>query len=145
MVSIQLGHLRRPPAADRFFGFSVGNDMRAAPRYAGVFVGPVSTSDCSNRSTPDGQAFHVTLPPPFSPKPSSGRRFLVPKENFLDHLVKTHAETNFYDPTILHWARQTYPTHRSCIGQPLIRSSKVQHSVAATEAQTNPLQLRARS
>lgn len=104
--------------ADRLFGF-VGNDNESGTSLRGrVQIGPVSTSDCPTAVPPDGQAY-VKLPPLLSPKPSSGRRFLVSKEDFPNPPSENTRRDRLYDPTKSSLGEATYPTHRSCIGQPL--------------------------
>jgi len=136
--------LKEASAADRLFGF-VGNDNESGTSLRGrVQIGPVSTSDCSTAVPPDGQAY-VTLPPLLSPKPSSGRRFLVPKENFPDSPSKNTRRDQLYDPDYSSLGEATYPTHRSCIGQPLDKIIE-KFSTSGGDLKTNEsLQLRARS
>ena len=111
-------NLNEASAADRLFGF-VGNDNESGASLRGrVQIGPISTSDCSTAVPPDGQAY-VTLPPLLSPKPSSGRRFLVPKENFPHPPSKNTRRDQLYNPDYSSLGEASYPTHRSCIGQPL--------------------------
>ena len=110
--------LTEASAADRLFGF-VGNDNESGTSLRGrVQIGPVSTSDCPTAVPPDGQAY-VKLPPLLSPKPSSGRRFLVSKEDFPNPPSENTRRDRLYDPTKSSLGEATYPTHRSCIGQPL--------------------------
>lgn len=110
--------LAEASAADRLFGF-VGNEEKNGTSLHGrIQIGPVSTSGCSSVVPPEGQAY-ITLPPLLSPKPSSGRRFLVPKENFPNPPSKFTRRDRLYDPSFSSLGEATYPTHRSCIGQPL--------------------------
>ena len=136
--------LTEASAADRLFGF-VGNDNESGTSLRGrVQIGPVSTSDCSTAVPPDGQAY-VTLPPLLSPKPSSGRRFLVPKENFPDSPSKNTRRDQLYDPDYSSLGEATYPTHRSCIGQPLDKIIE-KFSTSGGDLKTNEsLQLHVRS
>lgn len=136
--------LTEASAADRLFGF-VGNDNESGTSLRGrVQIGPVSTSDYSTAVPPDGQAY-VTVPPLLSPKPSSGRRFLVPKENFPDSPSKNTRRDQLYDPDYSSLGEATYPTHRSCIGQPLDKIIE-KFSTSGGDLKTNEsLQLRARS
>ena len=136
--------LTEASAADRLFGF-VGNDNESGTSLRGrVQIGPVSTSDCSTAVPPDGQAY-VTLPPLLSPKPSSGRRFLVPKENFPDSPSKDTRRDQLYDPDYSSLGEATYPTHRSCIGQPLDKIIE-KFSTSGGDLKTNEsLQLHVRS
>ena len=136
--------LTEASAADRLFGF-VGNDNESGTSLRGrVQIGPVSTSDCSTAVPPDGQAY-VTLPPLLSPKPSSGRRFLVPKENFPDSPSKNTRRDQLYDPDYSSLGEATYPTHRSCIGQSL-GSIIEKFSTSGGDLKTNEsLQLHVRS
>ena len=136
--------LTEASAADRLFGF-VGNDNESGTSLRGrVQIGHVSTSDCSTAVPPDGQAY-VTLPPLLSPKPSSGRRFLVPKENFPDSPSKNTRRDQLYDPDYSSLGEATYPTHRSCIGQPLDKIIE-KFSTSGGDLKTNEsLQLHVRS
>lgn len=136
--------LKEASAADRLFGF-VGNDNESGTSLRGrVQIGPVVTSDCSTAVPPEGQAY-VTLPPLLSPKPSSGRRFLVSKENFPDPPSKNTRRDQLYDPDHSSLGEATYPTHRSCIGQPLDKIIE-EFSTSGGELKTNEsLQLRVRS
>lgn len=136
--------LTEASAADRLFGF-VGNDNESGTSLRGrVQIGPVSTSDYSTAVPPDGQAY-VTVPPLLSPKPSSGRRFLVPKENFPDSPSKNTRRDQLYDPNYSSLGEATYPTHRSCIGQPLDKIIE-KFSTSGGDLKTNEsLQLHVRS
>lgn len=136
--------LTEASAADRLFGF-VGNDNESGTSLRGrVQIGPVSTSDYSTAVPPDGQAY-VTVPPLLSPKPSSGRRFLVPKENFPDSPSKNTRRDQLYDPDYSSLGEATYPTHRSCIGQPLDKITE-KFSTSGGDLKTNEsLQLHVRS
>lgn len=136
--------LTEASAADRLFGF-VGNDNESGTSLRGrVQIGPVSTSDYSTALPPDGQAY-VTVPPLLSPKPSSGRRFLVPKENFPDSPSKNTRRDQLYDPDYSSLGEATYPTHRSCIGQPLDKIIE-KFSTSGGDLKTNEsLQLHVRS
>lgn len=136
--------LTEASAADRLFGF-VGNDNESGTSLRGrVQIGPVSTSDYSTAVPPDGQAY-VTVPPLLSPKPSSGRRFLVPKENFPDSPSKNTRRDQLYDPDYSSLGEATYPTHRSCIGQPLDKIIE-KFSTSGGDLKTNEsLQLHVRS
>lgn len=136
--------LKEASAADRLFGF-VGNDNESGTSLRGrVQIGPVSTSNCSTAVPPDGQAY-VTVPPLLSPKPSSGRRFLVPKENFPDSPSKNTRRGQLYDPDYSSLGEATYPTHRSCIGQPLDKIIE-KFSTSGGDLKTNEsLQLHVRS
>ncbi|MDK7340227.1 TIGR03986 family CRISPR-associated RAMP protein [Pauljensenia sp. UMB0018B] len=136
--------LKEASAADRLFGF-VGNDNESSTSLRGrVQIGPVSTLDCSIAVPTDGQAY-VTLPPLLSPKPSSGRRFLVPKENFPDPPRKNTRRDQLYDPDYSSLGEATYPTHRSCIGQPLDKIIE-KFSTSGGDLKTNEsLQLHVRS
>jgi len=136
--------LKEASAADRLFGF-VGNDNESGTSLRGrVQIGPVSTSDCSTGVPPEGQAY-VTLPPLLSPKPSSGRRFLVSKENFPDPPSKNTRRDQLYDPDYSSLGEATYPTHRSCIGQSL-GSIIEKFSTSGGDLKTNEsLQLHVRS
>lgn len=136
--------LTEASAADRLFGF-VGNDNESGTSLRGrVQIGPVSTSDCSTGVPPEGQAY-VILPPLLSPKPSSGRRFLVSKENFPDPPSKNTRRDQLYDPDYSSLGEATYPTHRSCIGQSL-GSIIEKFSTSGGDLKTNEsLQLHVRS
>ena len=136
--------LKEASAADRLFGF-VGNDNESGTSLRGrVQIGPVSTSNCSTAVPPEGQAY-VTLPPLLSPKPSSGRRFLVSREDFPNPPSKNTRRDRLYDPNESSLGEATYPTHRSCIGQSL-DSSIEKFSTSGGDLKTNEsLQLRARS
>lgn len=136
--------LNEASAADRLFGF-VDNDNESGTSLRGrVQVGPVLTSDCSTALPPEGQAY-VTLPPLLSPKPSSGRRFLVPKENFPNPPSKNTRRDQLYDPDYSSLGEATYPTHRSCIGQPLDKIIE-KSSTSGGDLKTNEsLQLHVRS
>jgi hypothetical protein avisC_11520 len=136
--------LTEASAADRLFGF-VGNDNESGTSLRGrIQIGPVSTSDCSTAVPPDGQAY-VTLPPLLSPKPSSGRRFLVSKEDFPNPPSKNTRRDHLYDPNKSSLGEVTYPTHRSCIGQSL-GSIIEKFSTSGSDLETNEsLQLHVRS
>ena len=136
--------LTEASAADRLFGF-VGNDNESGTSLRGrIQIGPVSTSDCSTAVPPDGQAY-VTLPPLLSPKPSSGRRFLVPKKDFLKPPSKNTRRDRLYDPKESSLGEATYPTHRSSIGQSL-GSIIEKFSTSGGDLKTNEsLQLHVRS
>lgn len=136
--------LKEASAADRLFGF-VGNDNESGTSLRGrVQIGPVSTSNCFTAVPPDGQAY-VTLPPLLSPKPSSGRRFLVSKEDFPNPPSENTRRDRLYDPKKSSLGEATYPTHRSCIGHSL-DSIIEKFSTSGGDLKTNEsLQLRARS
>lgn len=136
--------LTEASAADRLFGF-VGNDDESGTSLRGrIQIGPVSTSDRSIAVPPDEQAY-VTLPPLLSPKPSSGRRFLVSKEDFPNPPRKNTRRDRLYDPNKSSLGEATYPTHRSCIGQSL-GSIIEKFSTSGGDLKTNEsLQLRVRS
>lgn len=136
--------LKEASAADRLFGF-VGNDNESGTSLRGrVEIGPVSTSNCSTAVPPEGQAY-VTLPPLLSPKPSSGRRFLVSREDFPNPPSKNTRRDRLYDPNESSLGEATYPTHRSCIRQSL-DSIIEKFSTSGGDLKTNEsLQLRARS
>ncbi|WP_314975609.1 TIGR03986 family CRISPR-associated RAMP protein [Actinomyces bouchesdurhonensis] len=136
--------LKEASAADRLFGF-VGNDSESGTSLRGrVQIGPVSTSNCSTAVPPEGQAY-VTLPPLLSPKPSSGRRFLVSKEDFPKAPSKNTRRDRLYDPDKSSLGEATYPTHRTCIGQSL-DSIIEKFSTSGGDLKTNEsLQLRVRS
>ena len=136
--------LTEASAADRLFGF-VGNDNESGTSLRGrVQIGPISTSDCSTAVAPEGQAY-VTLPPLLSPKPSSGRRFLVPKKDFLKPPSKNTRRDRLYDPKESSLGEATYPTHRSSIGQSL-GSIIEKFSTSGGDLKTNEsLQLHVRS
>ena len=136
--------LTEASAADRLFGF-VGNDNESGTSLRGrIQIGPVSTSDCSTAVPPDGQAY-VTLPPLLSPKPSSGRRFLVSKEDFPNPPSKNTRRDHLYDPNKSSLGEATYPTHRSSIGQSL-GSIIEKFSTSGGDLKTNEsLQLHVRS
>lgn len=136
--------LTEASADDRLFGF-VGNDNESGTSLRGrIQIGPVSTSDCSTAVPPDGQAY-VTLPPLLSPKPSSGRRFLVPKKDFLKPPSKNTRRDRLYDPKESSLGEATYPTHRSSIGQSL-GSIIEKFSTSGGDLKTNEsLQLHVRS
>lgn len=136
--------LKEASAADRLFGF-VGNDNESGTSLRGrVQIGPVSTSNCSTAVPPEGQAY-VTLPPLLSPKPSSGRRFLVSREDFPNPPCKNTRRDRLYDPNESSLGEASYPTHRSCIGQSL-DSIIEKYSTSGGDLKTNEsLQLRARS
>ena len=136
--------LTEASAADRLFGF-VGNDNESGTSLRGrVQIGPVSTSDCPTAVPPDGQAY-VTLPPLLSPKPSSGRRFLVSKEDFPNPPSENTRRDRLYDPTKSSLGEATYPTHRSCIGQSLDNIIE-KFSTSGGDLKTNEsLQLHVRS
>ena len=136
--------LTEASAADRLFGF-VGNDDESGTSLRGrIQIGPVSTSNCSTAVPPDGQAY-VTLPPLLSPKPSSGRRFLVSKEDFPNPPRKNTRRDRLYDPNKSSLGEATYPTHRSCIGQPLVKIIE-KFSTSGGDLKTNEsLQLHVRS
>lgn len=136
--------LTEASAADRLFGF-VGNDNESGTSLRGrIQIGPVSTSDCSTAVPPDGQAY-VTLPPLLSPKPSSGRRFLVSKEDFPNPPSKDTRRDHLYDPNKSSLGEATYPTHRSSIGQSL-GSIIEKFSTSGGDLKTNEsLQLHVRS
>lgn len=136
--------LKEASAADRLFGF-VGNDNESGTSLRGrVQIGPVSTSNCSTAVPPEGQAY-VTLPPLLSPKPSSGRRFLVSREDFPNPPTKNTRRDRLYDPNESSLGEATYPTHRSCIGQSL-DSIIEKFSTSGGDLKTNEsLQLHVRS
>jgi hypothetical protein avisC_11520 len=136
--------LKEASAADRLFGF-VGNDNESGTSLRGrVQIGPVSTSNCSTAVPPEGQAY-VTLPPLLSPKPSSGRRFLVSREDFPNPPNKDTRRDRLYDPNESSLGEATYPTHRSCIGQSL-DSIIEKFSTSGGDLKTNEsLQLHVRS
>ncbi len=136
--------LKEASAADRLFGF-VGNDNESGTSLRGrVQIGPVVTSDCSTGVPPEGQAY-VTLPPLLSPKPSSGRRFLVSKEDFPNPPSENTRRDRLYDPTKSSLGEATYPTHCSCIGQSL-GSIIEKFSTSGGDLKTNEsLQLHVRS
>ena len=136
--------LKEASAADRLFGF-VGNDNESGASLRGrVQIGPVSTSNCSTAVPPEGQAY-VTLPPLLSPKPSSGRRFLVSREDFPNPPNKDTRRDRLYDPNESSLGEATYPTHRSCIGQSL-DSIIEKFSTSGGDLKTNEsLQLHVRS
>ena len=136
--------LTEASAADRLFGF-VGNDNESGTSLRGrIQIGPISTSDCSTAVPPEGQAY-VTLPPLLSPKPSSGRRFLVPKKDFLKPPSKNTRRDRLYDPKESSLGEATYPTHRSSIGQSL-GSIIEKFSTSGGDLKTNEsLQLHVRS
>ena len=136
--------LTEASAADRLFGF-VGNDDESGTSLRGrIQIAPVSTSDRSIAVPPDGQAY-VALPPLLSPKPSSGRRFLVSKEDFPNPPRKNTRRDRLYDPNKSSLGEATYPTHRSCIGQSL-GSIIEKFSTSGGDLKTNEsLQLRVRS
>ena len=121
--------LTEASAADRLFGF-VGNDSESGTSLRGrVQIGPVSTSNCSTAVPPEGQAY-VTLPPLLSPKPSSGRRFLVSRKDFPNPTNNSkHTGTwskqsddtraNLFNPSTSSLGEAAYPTHRLAIGKNL--------------------------
>ena len=116
-------------AADRLFGFVSDNDDNGIALRGRIKVSPVSISENAIARPPKEKEYKI-LPPLLSPKPSSGRRFLVSRKDFPNPMNNSkHTGTwskqsddtraNLFNPSTSSLGEAAYPTHRLAIGKNL--------------------------
>ena len=118
-------------AADRLFGFVSSNDDNGSALRGRIKVAPVSFSENPIARASQEEKYKL-LPPLLSPKPSSGRRFLISRKDFPDPTndskrtgTRSDQSENYYfrsmlfDPSNSSLGEAAYPTHRSCREQSL--------------------------
>ncbi len=116
-------------AADRLFGFVGSNDDSGTALRGRIQVSPVSISE-NAIARPSNEEEYKLLPPLLSPKPSSGRRFLISRKDFLNPTndsKRTGTRTeqpddnraNLFNPSTSSLGEAAYPTHRSAIDENL--------------------------
>jgi len=124
-------NLDEASAADRLFGFVSSNDDNGTALRGRIKVDPVSIFEISI-ARPSKEEEYKLLPPLLSPKPSSGRRFLIYREDFpnptndskhtgkhSDQSKNKHSRSTLFDPSNSSLGEAAYPTHRSCRKQSL--------------------------
>lgn len=122
-------NLNEASAADRLFGFVGSNDDNGTALRGRIQVSPVSISDNAIARPPKEEEYKL-LPPLLSPKPSSGRRFLVSRKDFPNPTensknARIHSKrsddsrANLFNPSTSSLGEAAYPTHRSAIDQNL--------------------------
>jgi|GEM_PF-1111414 CRISPR-associated protein len=144
-------------AADRLFGFVGSNGDNVTALRGRIQVSPVSISE-NPIAQPSKEEEYKLLPPLLSPKPSSGRRFLVSRKDFPNPTKDSKrtgtcsnqsqsilSRSTLFDPSNSSLGEAAYPTHRSCIGQPLDKIIE-KFSTSGGDLKTNEsLQLHVRS
>lgn len=122
-------NLNEASAADRLFGFVGNNDDNGVALRGRIKVSPVSISE-NAIARPPKEKEYKTLPPLLSPKPSSGRRFLVSRKDFPNptnnskHTGKCSKQSddtraNLFNPSTSSLGEAAYPTHQLAIGKNL--------------------------
>lgn len=124
-------NLSEASAADRLFGFVGSNDDNGTALRGHIKVAPVSISE-NSIARPSKEEEYKLLPPLLSPKPSSGRRFLIYRDDFPNPTNKSkrtgkhskqsesnHSRYTLFDPSNSSLGEAAYPTHRSCREQSL--------------------------
>ena len=108
--------LEEASAADRLFGF-VGNNSRNGNALRGrIHIDSVAVSPEAVQEPPKGTDY-LLLPPLLSPKPSSGRRFLTPRPDFLNTSNDGTKRSDLFNPKESSLAEAAFPTHRLAIGK----------------------------
>ena len=123
--------LNEASAADRLFGFVGSNDDNGSALRGRIKVDSVSFSE-NPIARPSQEEKYKLLPPLLSPKPSSGRRFLISRKEFptptndskrtgtrSDQSENIHTRSTLFDPCKSSLGEAAYPTHRSCREQSL--------------------------
>jgi len=122
-------NLNEASAADRLFGFVSDNDDNGTALRGRIRVSPVSISENAIARPPKEKEYKI-LPPLLSPKPSSGRRFLVSRKDFPNPTNNSkHTGTwskqsddtraNLFNPSTSSLGEAAYPTHQSAIDKNL--------------------------
>lgn len=122
-------NLNEASAADRLFGFVGDNDDNGIALRGRIKVSPVSISENAIARPPKEKEYKI-LPPLLSPKPSSGRRFLVSRKDFPNptnnskHTGKCSKQSddtraNLFNPSTSSLGEAAYPTHQLAIGKNL--------------------------
>ena len=142
-------------AADRLFGFVGSNDDNGTSLRGRIQVSPVSISENPIARPPKEEEYKL-LPPLLSPKPSSGRRFLVSRKDFPNPTKDSkRTETcskrsddnraNLFNPSTSSLGEAAYPTHRSAINQNLEAIITEYDKNRDTTKDNDSVQLRVRS
>lgn len=116
-------------AADRLFGFVGSNANNGTALRGRIQVSPISISENAIARPPKEEEYK-SLPPLLSPKPSSGRRFLVSRKDFPNPTensknARIHSKrsddsrANLFNPSTSSLGEAAYPTQRSAIDQDL--------------------------
>lgn len=137
-------NLNEASAADRLFGFVGGNDENGTALRGRIQISPVSTSENSIAHPPKEKKYE-TLPPLLSPKPSSGRRFLITREKFPDSTSDSPSRESLYNPNKSALGEAAYPTHRTAIKKSLRQIIKQYDENRDTAKDTDSVRLRVRS
>ena len=122
-------NLNEASAADRLFGFVSDNDDNGTALRGRIRVSPVSISENAIARPPKEKEYKI-LPPLLSPKPSSGRRFLISRKDFLNPANDSKCtgrwseqpddnRANLFNPSTSSLGEAAYPTHRSAIDKNL--------------------------
>lgn len=147
--------LNEASAADRLFGFVGSNDDNGTALRGRIKVSPVSISENPIARPSKGEEYKL-LPPLLSPKPSSGRRFLVSRNDF-PNPTKDSKRTgtcskrsddnraNLFNPSTSSLGEAAYPTHRSAIDQNLEAIIAEYDKNRDTTKDNDSVQLRVRS
>ena len=142
-------------AADRLFGFVGSNGDNGTALRGRIQVSPVSISE-NPIARPSKEEEYKLLPPLLSPKPSSGRRFLVSRKDF-PNPTKDSKRTgtcskrsddnraNLFNPSTSSLGEAAYPTHRSAINQNLEAIITEYDKNRDTTKDNDSVQLRVRS
>ena len=122
-------NLNEASAADRLFGFVSDNDDNGIALRGRIKVSPISISE-NAIARPTKEKEYKILPPLLSPKPSSGRRFLVSRKDFPNPTnnskhARIHSKrsddsrANLFNPSTSSLGEAAYPTHQLAIGKNL--------------------------
>lgn len=136
--------LEEASAADRLFGFVGNENANGTARQGRVRIGPVTVSGDAIETPPDGTEY-TPLPPLLSPKPSSGRRFLVAREKFPRATGDGLRRDNLFDPAVSSLGEAAYPTHRLALGKPLADIITAYDANRDTSKDSDSVRLRVRS
>ena len=136
--------LEEASAADRLFGF-VGNNSRNGNALRGrIHIDSVAVSPEAVQEPPKGTDY-LLLPPLLSPKPSSGRRFLTPRPDFLNTSNDGTKRSDLFNPKESSLAEAAFPTHRLAIGKSPEEIIALYDSQRNTSKDTDSVRLRVTS
>lgn len=131
-------------AAERLFGFVGREDSNGSAALRGrIQIGPVTVSDDPIETPPAGD--YTTLPPLLSPKPSSGRRFLVARKGFPHTTGDGLRRDALFDPSVSSLGEAAYPTHRSALNKSLVDIIAACDANRDTSKDSDSVRLRVRS
>lgn len=131
-------------AAERLFGFVGCEDSNGSAALRGrIQIGPVTVSDDPIETPPVGD--YTTLPPLLSPKPSSGRRFLVARKGFPRTTGNGLRRDTLFDPSVSSLGEAAYPTHRSALNKSLVDIIAACDANRDTSKDSDSVRLRVRS